>query len=176
MDLDDWNWTVGVVVAPFGTKGEMKVRLETDFPDRFKDLKEVCVRRPKGAADLLPVEATRLHKGQLLLKLKAIDSIEQVETLRHARIQIKRSEAVLLPKDSYYAADLIGFDVRTVDGRELGKLDRVVPNPGHDLWAVGDALIPAVKQIVTDVDTAARRIVVDPPQGMLPGEEPEDAD
>ena len=176
MSLEDWNWTVGVVVAPFGTKGEMKVRYETDFPDRFKKLKEVCLRNTRGAARLFPVSAFRDHKGQALLKLEGIDRIEAVDDWRQAKVQVRRTEAVSLPKDEYYTADIIGFEIFTADGRALGKLERVIPYPTYDLWAVGEALIPAVKEIVKEVDAAERRILVDPPAGMLPGEEPEDAD
>jgi 16S rRNA processing protein RimM len=171
--LDDWTWTIGEVVGVFGIKGEMKVRLETDFPDRFSKLKKVCLRPVKGSPALWDIESTRLHKGQILLKVKGVDRIEEGERLKGARVQIPRSEAIPLPQGSYYSADIVGMDVVTRGGRLLGKLDRVLANPGHDLLQVGDALIPAVKEIVIEVDTVNRRIVVDPPEGLLPGDEPE---
>ena len=48
--LEEWSLTVGEIVAPFGLAGEVKVRLETDFPDRFTRLKQVCLRRPDEGA------------------------------------------------------------------------------------------------------------------------------
>ena len=176
MDFEDWNWTIGVVTAPFGTRGEMKVRYETDFPDRFRKLKEVCLRNPKGVARTFKVESVREHKGQALIKLDEIDRIEDIEPWRQAKVQVKRSEAVTLPAGEFYAAEIVGYDVVTVDGRQLGKLERIIPYPTYDLWAVGDALIPSVKEIVKEVFVGDRRILIDPPEGMLPGEEPEDAD
>ena len=176
MTLEDWNWTIGTVVAPFGTKGEMKVRYETDFPDRFKKLNKVCLRTSRGAAQLFSVSGVRDHKGQALMTLEGIDSIEDVENWRQAKVQVQKSQAVKLPKHEFYAADIVGFEVVTVDGRELGKLERILPYPTYDLWAVGEALIPAVKEIVKDVDAENKKITVDPPEGMLPGEVPEDAD
>jgi 16S rRNA processing protein RimM len=171
--LPEWNWTVGEVVGAFGIRGEMKVRLESDFPDRFARLKTVCLRLPRGGARLVSIERSRLHKGQVLLKVEGIDRIEDVEPWRGAWVQVKQEQAVVLPADSYYVKDLVGMEVFTKDGRLLGKVDKVLPNPGHDLWQVGEALIPAVKQIVTSVDATSRRITIDPPEGMLPGEEPE---
>ena len=176
MNLDDWNWTIGVVVGPFGIRGEVKVRYETDFPERFAELKEVCLRNPKGMGQLFKVKGLREHKGQALLKIIGIERIEDVELWRHAKVQVRRSDAVALPEDEFYTADIIGFVVATTDGREVGKLERVQPYPAYDLWIVGDAMIPAVKEIVKEVNTAERRILIDPPPGMLPGEEPEDAD
>ena len=171
--LDEWTWTIGEVTSPFGIKGEMKVRLETDFPDRFSKLTRVCLRTPSGAPRLFDIAGSRLHKGQLLLKLTGVDRIEDVDLWRGAKVQIPRSQAVELPENSYYAVDIVGMEVVTQDGRRLGKLDRILPYPAYDLFQVGEALIPAVKEIVVEVDAAARRIVVNPPAGMLPGDEPE---
>lgn len=164
------------MVAPFGTRGEIKVRYETDFPERFRKLKEICLRNPKGTAQIFKVEGVREHKGQALLKLAGIERIEDVDNWRQAKVQVRREEAVPLPKGEFYSADIVGFDVFTADGRNLGKLERILPYPAYDLWVVGEALIPSVKEIVKEVDAAERRILVDPPEGMLPGEEPEDAD
>jgi len=174
--LDEWNWTVGVVAGAFGIRGEMKVRLETDFPDRFNSLKQVCLRPVSGSArpaGLYDVKGARLHKNQILLSLRGIDKIEQVEELRGFSVQIPRADAVKLPSNSYYAVDLVGMEVVTRQGRVLGTLDKVLPYPAYDLFQVGEALIPAVKEIVIEVNTVNRRIVVDPPAGMLPGDDPE---
>src|SRR5260370_696653 len=126
--LDDWNWTVGEVVGAFGIRGEMKVRLETDFPDRFSALKQVGLRSAKSAS-LFDVTGARLHKTQVLLKLRGVDTIEQVEKLRGCFVQVPRADAVKLPSNSYYAVDLIGMEVVTVQGRSLGRLDKVLPYP-----------------------------------------------
>jgi 16S rRNA processing protein RimM len=171
--LAEWNWTVGEVVAAFGIRGEMKVRIESDFPDRFARLTKVCLRPRTGAARLFEVQTSRLHKGQALLKLEGVDRIEDVDVWRGAKVQIKREEAVALPQDAYYVSDLVGMEIVTKDGRTLGPLEKVLPYPGHDIWQAGEALIPAVKQIVVSVDPAARKIVIDPPEGMLPDEAPE---
>ena len=169
--LSEWNWTVGEVVGTFGIRGELKVRIESDFPDRFARLKQVCLRPVNGEPQLLSVERARIHKGQVLLKLAGVDRIEDAEAWRGAAVQIKRGEAVELPRDAYYVSDLVGMDVFTKDGRSIGKLDKVLPYPAQDLWQVGEALIPAVKPIVVSVDPASRRITIDPPAGLLPDEE-----
>src|SRR5262249_31341337 len=131
--LDAWNWTIGEVVAPFGRIGELKVRLESDFPDRFARLKQVCLRPPAGAPRLFAVERARLHKGQVLLKVEGVESIGDAEAWRGARVQIPREEAVPLPEGSYYAGDLIGLDVVTQEGRMLGRLEKVLAYPAQDL-------------------------------------------
>src|ERR1051325_2185670 len=111
--LEHWNWTIGEVVATFGIKGEMRVRVETDFPERFQGLKQVCLRPRAGEPILATVERTRLHKGQALLKIEGVSDMTGAERWRGAKGQMQRAEAVPLPRDSSYSADLVGLDVIT---------------------------------------------------------------
>lgn len=168
----DWNLIIGEIVAPFGLAGEMKVRLETDFPERFNQLRRVCVRRPNGEALLLDVTGVRHHKGQVLLKLRGITSIEQAEALRNSLVQVRREEAVRLPENEYYIHDLIGCEVVTVEGRVLGPLTTVLRGAGNDVYVIGqgkeELLLPAVQDVVRRIDLTQRRIVVEPTPGLLP--------
>ena len=173
--------TVGEIVSPFGRVGEVKVRLETDFPDRFARLKRVCLRWPSGTAKLVDIEAARLHKGQILLKVRGIESIDDAETLRNALVQIQPGDAVRLPANEYYIHDLIGCEVVTVQGRVLGPLTSVLASPANDVYAIGqgksEILLPAIRDVVVEVDLAQRRIVVQPTPGLLPEEQtPQQAD
>ena len=68
--LEDWTWTIGLVTTTFGRFGELKVKYETDFPERFGAVKELCLRKPSGPAKLFKVEGVRPHKGQALQRLE----------------------------------------------------------------------------------------------------------
>ena len=153
----------------------MKVRLETDFPDRFACLKQVCLRWPSGDTKIVDVEGARLHKRQILLKVRGIESIDDAETLRNALVQIRADDAVRLPANEYYIHDLIGCEVVTVEGHLLGPLTTVLANPANDVYVVGqgkaEILLPAVRDVVIEVDLANRRIVVQPTPGLLPDEQ-----
>jgi 16S rRNA processing protein RimM len=174
MSLEDWNWTIGEIVAPFSRFGEVKVRLETDFPNRFEHLSQVCLRRATGEARLYRVKGVRFHKGQALLKLEGIDSISDAETLRNSLVQVRAEEAVTLPKNEFYIHDLLGCEVVTAEGRVLGPLSAVLRGGAHDIYVVGsgknEILLPVIKEVVREVDLMARRIVVTPTPGLLPGE------
>lgn len=171
---EDWSWTIGEIVAPFSRFGEVKVRMETDFPDRFARLLQVCLRRPSGEARLYRVEGVRLHKGQALLKLEGVESISDAETLRNSLVQVRRQEAVALPENEFYIHDLLGCEVVTAEGRTLGTLTSVLRGGANDIYVVGsgksEILLPAIKDVVRKVDMAARRILVTPTPGLLPGE------
>jgi 16S rRNA processing protein RimM len=175
MSLVEWNLTIGEIVAPFGLAGEVKVRLETDFPERFARLKQVCLRWPTGRATVLDVESTRLHKGQVLLKLRGITTIDAAETLRNALVQVREQEAVPLPANEFYIHDLIGCAVVTVEGRTLGQVTSVLRGgAANDVLVIGEGkseiLLPMVRDVIRQVDIALRRILVSPSPGLLPGE------
>jgi len=174
MAYSEWSLTVGEIVAPFGRAGEVKVRLETDFPERFAHLPQVCLRWPNGEARLYAVEGARLHKGQVLLKLRGVADIDAAETLRNALVQVRAEEAVRLPANEFYIHDLKGCEVVTAEGRVLGTLTSVLHNSANDVYVIGsgrnEILLPAIKQVVREVDLAQRRIIVTPTPGLLPGE------
>jgi 16S rRNA processing protein RimM len=175
MSYEDWSLTVGEIVAPFGRIGEVKVRLETDFPDRFARLKQVCLRWPDGGARLADIERSRLHKGQILLKLRGIETIDDAETLRNTRVQLRANEAVGLAENEFYIHDLIGCEVVTTAGRVLGPLTNVMLGPANDVYVVGEGrseiLLPAISEVVRQVRLAERKIVVEPTPGLLPDEQ-----
>lgn len=177
--LPEWTLTIGEIVAPFGLAGEMKVRLETDFPERFTRLRQVCVREASGQARLFDVESTRPHKGQILLRLRGIDSIEDAETLRNTFVQVRVQDATRLPSNEFYIHDLLGCEVVTEQGRVLGSLTNILRGGANDVYVIGqgkdEILLPAVKDVVRQVDLPRRRIVVSPTPGLLPDEAPEEA-
>ena len=174
MRHEEWSLTIGEIVAPFGLAGEVKVRMETDFPDRFARLKQICLRDAKGEGRLSEVESVRPHKGQILLKLRGIVSIDMAEGLRNNLIQVRPQDAVRLPQNEYYIHDLLGCEVITAEGRVLGPLTDVLRSPANDVYVVGkgkdEILLPVVRDVVQSVDLTARRIVVTPTPGLLPDE------
>ena len=69
--------------------------------------------------------------------------------------------------------------MRTVSGRILGVVKEVIPNPANDLWVAVDdegreTLVPALADLLIDVDVAARSIVVDDVPGLTAPEEDEE--
>jgi 16S rRNA processing protein RimM len=107
----------------------------------------------------------------VLVRIEGIDSPEAARRLSGRLLAVDRAEALPAPDGSFYPWQLHGARVETRDGREAGTFVRVEPGGGHDLWVIAhegrERLIPAVAEIVIDVSVADRRIVIDPPEGLL---------
>lgn len=159
--------TIGTVTAPHGVRGEVRVKIETDFPERFTESDRLKFLFPsKSTPRELEVEEARPHKGMILLKLVGHDDREAAERLRGARVVIARNDVRPLPEGTWYIFDLEGLDVYTRAGAYLGVLTEVLHPGGNDVYVVKEGsreiLLPAIKQVIVDVDLTRRRMTVDP--------------
>ncbi len=165
--------TVGTVVAPFGTRGEVQVELDTDFPERFRERRRYYLdgSRPGWAE----VEGVRFHKGRALVKFAGCDDRTAAEALRGARLQVPPQELPPLPEGSYYHFQLLGLEVVTATGLPLGRLEAIHRTGANDVFEVrlrdgGSLLVPALRSVVVEVDLEGGRLVVAPPPGLLADE------
>jgi 16S rRNA processing protein RimM len=159
--------TIATVLAPWGFKGEVKVRIDTDFPDRFLGLQDVHVGPEHQEHQLL---GFRLHKGLGLVRLSDINTVEDAERLRNQEIQVPTSEAVPLEPGQYYVYQVEGLEVRTEDGQSLGHLTQVLftgSNPVYVVQGSREVLIPAIPDVVRTVDLEAGCMIIRPLPGLL---------
>ncbi len=153
--------TVGKIVAPHGVRGDVRILPLTDFPDRFHDLKTAFV----DDVGQLKLESARQHKKMILLKFSGIDTMNDAERLRDKLIRIERKDLVKLPEGQYYIFDIIGLNVVTEDGDQLGIITDVLQPGSNDVYVVKqqgsqELLIPAIKEVVKKIDIAGKQIVV----------------
>jgi 16S rRNA processing protein RimM len=163
---------IGEIVRPHGLRGDLKVMLKTDRPERFEGLAECVLWEPsRDRRETRRITHTRGHGGSVLVSLEGVDSVEAAKGLVGLLVAVPVSEALPLPPGQFYPWQLEGARVTTEDGREVGRVAAIEPAPGHDLWVVRDGqrehLIPAVPEIVLEVDLAAGRVVIRPPEGLL---------
>ena len=154
---------VGVVGAPFGVRGWVKLRSYTEPPDRLLEHPSVQLR-VHGTWRAYRIEARGRSGGQLTVKLAGVDGRDEAQSLKGAQIAVLRSE--LPPRESkdFYRADLIGCEVLNLKGARLGVVQHFAETPAHALMVVRgeqEYWVPAVPQYLRRVDLQARRIVVD---------------
>jgi 16S rRNA processing protein RimM len=159
------------IAKPHGLRGELAADVLTDFPERFEGLKDVTCVLADGSQRSEKLERYRFQNERVLLKFEGIDRIEDAEPLRNAEICVSEDEAVELDEGEYFDWELEGCSVETVTGEAIGTVTEVMRTGGTEIIVVRsddrDYLIPFAESICTGVDTAAKRIVVDPPEGLL---------
>ena len=160
---EPWDLVVGQVVAPFGIEGQVKVRPETDAPDRFRLLDRVCLELPSGERRMARIEAARVSSKGVTVHFQGCHDRGQAEALRGAWVRIRQSMALPLLEGSYYLHQIVGLRAFTVDGRDLGEVTEVIQSSANDVCVTADAMIPALRTVVKEIDLARGRMVVDLP-------------
>ncbi len=158
---------VGHILGPQGTKGELKIRVTTDFPDRFSPGKKVYLDDRT-----LEIVSSRPHKQDVVLKLSGIDTRTDAEGLRGGTLTIPRSELRSLPEDEYYAFQLVGLEVVTTAGAGVGRIIDIMMTASNDVYVVegehGEILIPAIEDVVKSIDLEIGTMVIEAIDGLLP--------
>ena len=159
------------IVRTRGLKGELVAEVLTDFPERFEGLKEVSALLSNGDRTELKIESHWFQKNRVILKFEDHDTVESAERFRDAEICVPESEAVALESDEYFDWQLADCQVVTVDGQNIGTVHEIMRTGGTEILAVqGEAkefLIPFAETICIEVDIEKKRIVIDPPEGLL---------
>jgi 16S rRNA processing protein RimM len=151
---------VGVIINAHGLHGELKIFPLTDDIRRFRKLEKVFI---DGAEK--KVVWCKLQTDRVILKLEGIDSIEEAQKYFKKYLEVKREDAVELSEGSYFIADLIGCIVFDTDGRNLGAISDVIKTGSNDVYWIREGkelLIPALKDIVLEVDVENKKIVIKP--------------
>lgn len=164
---------VGQVAAAWGIRGEVKVAILTDFPERF-DSRDAETRLDHVLLgdELIEtrIERSRLHGHVAVVKFADIDDRNAAEALRGKPLYIPVADAAALPPDTWYWYQLIGLDVVTTTGDPVGRLTEILETGGNDVYVVKldgrETLVPAIDQVIKSVDLNARRMVIDPLPGM----------
>ena len=159
---------VGVISTTHGIAGEVKVFPTTDDMNRFKKLKEVILDTGKET-QLLHIQQVRFFKNMVIVKFKEFRSINDVERLRGKSLYVTRENAVKLQKDEYFIADMIGIQVISDEGEDLGILQDVMQTGANDVYVVEkdgeELLIPAIKDCILSVNVEEGKMEVH----LLPG-------
>lgn len=172
MDPDAQSFiAIARIARTRGNRGEVLADLYTDFPDRFDELEEVWLEYANGRRAVAVLEETWEHKGRKVLKFKGIDDISTAETVVGCWVQIPLEQARGLPEGTYFDHDLVGCSVEDTQGRILGTVDEVLKIEGSNLLVVKspgrEHLIPAVESICIRVSIQEKKIVIDPPEGLM---------
>jgi 16S rRNA processing protein RimM len=153
---------VGYVRRAIGLRGELALEPLTDRPERFRA--GLTVRIGGTAYEIAGVRRTA--RG-VAVKLAGVDDRARADQLRGAYLEVDAGDAEPLPPGSYYHWQLIGLEVFSTTGGKIGDLVDVLAYPANDVYVVRadgqETLVPAVKEIVREIDVDAGRMVVDMP-------------
>ncbi|CAM3776079.1 ribosome maturation factor RimM [Kibdelosporangium persicum] len=164
---------VGRVAKAHGIRGELAVDVRTDSPEqRFAPGAVVAARLRDGSSRPLTLATIRAHGERLLVTFDEVPDRTAAESLRGALLL---ADTDALPPtddpDEFYDHELEGLSAVLTDGSAVGVVREIVHSAAGELLAIDmsgrEVLVPFVREIVPEVDIAGRRVVLDPPEGLL---------
>lgn len=163
----DDDVVVGVVRAPHGVRGEVKVEPLTDnYGARFR----VGARLICEGVGVLTIKALRGTEGQPIVRFAGYDDRSAAEGLRNRQLAVSREEARKAAGDAYLWSDLVGLAVVTPEGRELGAVAEIIRAGETDVLVVrgdaGETMLPALESVIREVDVAGGKIVAVPQEEL----------
>ena len=165
---------VGHIVGAHGLHGELKVELLTDDPHRFSRLEQVFLGRQRAEPAARSLEGYRLHKGRALLKIEGCEDRATAQALRGYVVQVPFAEAIPLDEGAYFEHQILGLEVWTSTGELLGEITEIIYTGANEVYVTRSSepggreiLVPAIADVVLEVDLEAGRLVVELPEGLL---------
>lgn len=159
---------VGTILGAHGVTGEVHVEVTSDTPTRF------------STGGVLYLDGTphtiqrsyELSRGRIGLKLERIDTRSKAQTLRGSHLTVPQEMVLPLPQGNYYHFQIIDMCVYTREGKYLGQVAEILATGSNDVYIISnegkDILIPALEDVIVDVDTANAVMTVDLPHGLSP--------
>lgn len=162
---------LGEVTRPHGLTGILRIRSYAESEASFRDAEKIFIESPSGELRSYEVVDIQPHKNIFLLKLAGLNSLEQAEEFRGAGIYVEKNTSTSDEDDAYYWYELIGLGVYLDSGRYVGIVEQVFPTAGNDIYVVREGekefLIPAVHDVVKEIDLAGGRMVIFEMEGLL---------
>jgi 16S rRNA processing protein RimM len=155
--------TIGRITSIHGVKGELRVMPLTDFPERFDAGAEVWLD-----GEPLRVRRRRWHGKEMIVSLEGVDTRDDAEALRGKDLLAPSPKQ--LEAGVFYQHDIIGLRAVTPAGEVLGRISEVIATGSNDVYVVvgdrGELLLPALEDVVREIDVANGRIVVELLEGL----------
>jgi 16S rRNA processing protein RimM len=173
LDARDWDGMalVGRIARPHGLRGQMILNLETDFPEeRFQPGAELFIERA-GRVERVTITSARFHRERPIVGLSGVETIDDADALAGHELRVPVERLAALPPGTFYRHDLIGCRVETTSGAAVGVVTDVEGTMAGSRLVVdhggNEVLIPLASDICPAIDPAGKRIVIDPPDGLL---------
>lgn len=155
---------VGRITRAHGVRGWVRVQSWTAPPENLLGYGPWLLREGDAWRTLAVDEVDRQPKG-LIARLEGVGDRDAAERLAGREIAVPRSCLPAAEEDEYYWFDLVGLGVRTPDGRELGRVERLLETGANDVLVVRgedrERLVPFIESVVQEVDLEAGRLVAD---------------
>ena len=162
---------IGHVIRPHGIAGLLRIVSYAQSLETFLQAGSVFMDRGNNEFEERKVIDIRPHGSSFLLRLSGLNSIEQTEIFKAAKIFIRKDSLIKKDEDEFFYYELRGLNVYSITGQYLGVVKEIFPTGSNDVYVVEgqgkEFLIPAIHQVIKEINIAQKRMVISPIKGLL---------
>jgi 16S rRNA processing protein RimM len=167
-------YNVGKIVNTQGIKGELRIISSTDFKDeRYEKGNKLLIVNPNNNESFeVTVKTHREQKNFDIIQFEEFNNINQVEKYKGCILKVKESQLQNLEDNEYYFHEIIGCNVVTSSGEELGQVKEILTPGANDVWVVKgksnkEILIPYIDDVVKEIDVDNKIIKIEVLEGLI---------
>jgi len=160
------KFVIGLIGAPFGVKGFVKVRPLSGEIDHFFKLQSVVVSKD-GKEQSLQIEEIGISPAPsvVLMRFTGIDSPEKAKTLTGSQLIASREQAAPLKEGEFYIEDLKGLPVTVENGETIGHITDIIEGGNGELAEIkltrGEKkLVPFRREFFLEICPEKGRVVL----------------
>ena len=168
---------LGVFGAAQGVRGEVRIKSFTEDP---KSIGAYGALTDAKGARRFAIETLRALKDDMVVaRIAGVTTREAAQALTGVELYARRSQLPPPELDEFYYDDLVGLSAVTPSGEKLGRVAALVNYGAGDILEVAPEgggetlLLPFTRNVAVEIDFAAGRIVIDPPEEIEGGDERE---
>jgi 16S rRNA processing protein RimM len=162
---------MGEVIRPHGLEGLLRIKSYAESEESFLGAEMVFLQKGSAEPREYAVTSVRPHKNVHLLKLRGVDSLEEAEELKGAKILIGKDTLNSKGRNEYFWYELIGLEVYLSRGEYVGKIKHILPTGSNDIYVVQEGnkevLIPAIHDVIQEIDLTKKRMIISNVEGLL---------
>ncbi|MGK7345837.1 MAG: ribosome maturation factor RimM [Candidatus Nitrospinota bacterium M3_3B_026] len=168
-DDEGLSIALGRLIRPHGLKGEMKLKPYASAETLSAMAGKPVTVEPEtdGPSFSSTLVRTRGVHSRLIARIKGVNTPERARELTPAILKARRDLMPARPGGGYYPEELLGMEVRDMEGGRIGEIEDVFPAGERDVWVVrkddgSEMMIPHIPEIVKEIDMKSRRAVIEP--------------
>jgi 16S rRNA processing protein RimM len=162
---------IGHVIRPHGVTGLLRIVSYAESRETFLEAGSVFLKTDKNELHERVVDSIQPHRSFFHLRLLGLYSAEQAEAFRGAEILIPKDSLKKEDEDEFFWHELLGMEVYLTNGEYLGVVRDIFRTGSNDVYVVEhegkEFLIPAIHQVVRQIDISQKRMIISPMKGLL---------
>ncbi len=160
----------GKVLRPHGLEGLLRVQSFSQSEAALLNTETVCFKLSTGEIHYCRVLSAKPHKNVFLVKLSGLTNINQAERYRGADVYVSK-DALIREEGEYFWFELVGLKVFSNTDEFLGVVSQIIPGGNTEIYVVKNGtreiLIPAVHEVVKEIDLKNGKMIVSAMEGLL---------